>query len=286
MRKFLVTFILATAALSAPLNPLERARRLYSRAEYGAALKAALAVPHKDARVYALMGKAYYGTGNFNAATKALERAVALEPGNYDYWHWLGKAWGRRADHAIFFKAPGYAVKCRKAFEKAMKLAPDNLEVINDLFSYYLDAPGFLGGGVDKAEQLSRRIRELDLAEYQYALAQLAKKRKDFTAAENHLRRAMEIEPNDAGRVLDLANFLAERGRIAESDWLFERAGRLAPHSPKVMFARAAAYVRQNRKPGEAKQLLRDYLAAELTPDDPPRREARALLRKAERISG
>jgi len=269
-----------SVVLAAGAAPLEEARRLYTHTDYDAALKLLEPVEHKDAAVWALIGKAHYGKGDFKAATEALERAVAAEPDNSQYWDWLGKAWGQRASSAIFLKAPVYAVRCRKAFEKAVELDPQNREALGDLFSYYLDAPGFLGGGIEKAEKIARRFGELDEAEHQYTLAQLAKKRKDFPSAEKHLRRAMELDPDDAGRILDLAKFLAEQGRITESDRLFERARRVAPGSPKVLFERAAVFLRQKRNPAEARRLLEQYLAADLTPDDPPRREAEALLEK------
>jgi len=192
----------------------------------------------------------------------------------------FSKAYGRRAETSIFFRAPAYARKCHQAFEKAVQLDPENLEAINDLFSYYLDAPGWLGGGLRKAEALAERIGRLDEAEYQYAEAQLAKKRKQYAAAERHLRRAVELEPGDVGRRIDLAEFLADRGRLQESDEVFERAREIAPDSPKLWFAMARTYIKEKRRPAEARRLLEQYLAAELTPEDPPRAEARRLLDK------
>ena len=51
--------------------------------------------------------------------------------------------------------APGHASKAHRYFEKAVELDPKNLEAMNDLFEYYLEAPGFLGGGFDKAQALA-----------------------------------------------------------------------------------------------------------------------------------
>jgi cytochrome c-type biogenesis protein CcmH/NrfG len=79
---------------------------------------------------------------------------------------------------------------------------------------------------------------------------------------------------------VDLARFYARRGRTEESDAAFAQASRLAPNDPEVWFARAKTYIEKNRNPAEARQLLDRYLAAGLTPDNPPRREARQLLDK------
>ena len=264
--------------MAADAGALDQARRLYQQTRYEQAVK--LLSRQRSAEALALLGKAHYGLEDYKEAIKALERAVAAEPDNAHYWNWLGKAYGRRAETGSFLSAPGAASKCRKAFEKAVELAPDCIEAINDLFSYYLDAPGFLGGGKDKAATLAERVKPLDEAEYEYLQAQLARKREDFGAAERHFRRALGLEPKRVGRHLDLAAFLSEQGRYEESDRQFDEAGKLAPDAPKVLFSRAKAFIRAGRNLDEARELLRRYLEAELTPEDPPRPEARRLLER------
>jgi len=83
------------------------------------------------------------------------------------------------------------------------------------------------------------------------------------------------------GRVLDLARYLAKRGRIPESDAVLEQAGRLSPNDPRVAFARAKIYVDQRRNLPQAQELLHQYLDSRLTPDDPPKSAAEKLLRQA-----
>jgi Flp pilus assembly protein TadD len=82
------------------------------------------------------------------------------------------------------------------------------------------------------------------------------------------------------GRVLVLARYLANHGRVKESDALFEQAARMAPNNAKVMFDRAAAYIKENRDLDLARKLLEQYLQAPLTPEDPPRERAEAMLKK------
>jgi hypothetical protein len=48
-----------------------------------------------------------------------------------------------------------------------------------------------------------------------------------------------------------------------------------------VLFAQAAAYIQNKRKLDEAEALLGRYLELQTTPEDPPRREATALLKEA-----
>jgi thioredoxin-like negative regulator of GroEL len=77
---------------------------------------------------------------------------------------------------------------------------------------------------------------------------------------------------------------LSSRGRYAESDALFRNAMERHPNTPKVLYARAAAYIRSRRKLEEAEALLEKYLASQTTPDDPTRQEARELLTSARNL--
>jgi len=280
MLKFFLLFVLALAAEAPAELPLERARDLYQHIRYQAALDLLLPLDSKDAPTLALIGKCYFRLGEFKKASDVLEDAVALDPGNSQYHHWLGKAFGRRAETSSFITAPGYASNCRRHFEKAVELDPKNLLAINDLFEYYLAAPGFLGGGSEKAAALAERIRALDPAEYHYAQAQLARKRKDLAAAEQELRRALELAPAQVGRHIDLARFLARQGRHQESDAVFQQAVKIAAGAPKLLYAKASVNVETKRNLDEARRLLERYLASDLTPDDPPPEKARQLLRQ------
>ncbi len=268
------------AALWAATPEFDRARKLYNRTDFDGSLKILLAIEPKDAAVLELIGRNYYMTGDYRRATDWLEKALAAAPSSSSPALWLGRAYGRRAETSSMLTAPGYAGKARKYFEKAVALNPRDLEAANDLLEYYLQAPGFLGGGYEKAAELAERIAERDPVEGYYARAKLAEKRKDSRGAEEHLRRAAEMAPQQVGRLIDLAKFLARQGRFQESDQSFQRAETIAPNSPKLMFERANTYIKSGRNLQQARALLQRYLNAELTPDDPPRYVAEELLRK------
>ncbi len=283
MRIALLVAIVVSLAGGAVASPpeLERARQLYRHTEYQEALRLLAPVSQKDAAVYDLMGRCYYMQGDPKKASEALEKAVQLDQKNPEYNLWLGRAYGRRAETSSFITAPGFASKAHDYFERAVQLNPNDLEAISDLFEYYLDAPGFLGGGFDKASALAERIGKLNPAEYHWAQARLAEKRKEFQTAEEQFRRAADLAPRQVGRVIDLAKFLAKNGRYQESEEAFRRAESIDPNSPKLMFERASTYIRAGRNLDTARDLLRRYLESPLTPDDPPRREAEQLLRQA-----
>jgi len=261
---------------------IEQADRLYRHTDYHASLRLLGSEHNPDAAFYSLMGKDHFMLGEYKKAVDAFEKAAAMEPSNSMYQLWLGRAYGRRAETSGWLTAGGNAVKARQSFEKAVALDPNNREALNDLFDYYLNAPGLLGGGADKAEAIARRIANERPAESEFEEAQLAEHRRQFDAAEAHLRRAVQFAPREVGRVVDLARFLAKRGRLEESDARFTEAERLAPHDPTVAFAEAKVDIENRRKLERARKLLEQYLAAEITPDDPPKQAAEQLLHTAD----
>lgn len=284
MRRIVFTtagfLLLTSVAAQAESLAWTRAHELYQRTDYAGSLKELLAARERNAAVLLLMGKDYFGLAQYNQATDSLEKAAALAPTNAECFLWLGRAYGRRAEMANPFSAPGFASKARQMFEKAVALDPSNREAAGDLFDYYLGAPGFLGGGVNKAEALAASVAQRDPAEGHYYQAELDERRKEYNSAEGHLRAALELAPRQVGRIIALARYLSAHGRTKESDALFDQAERIAPEDPRVMYERASAYVKGGRNLDEARRLLQSYLRATVTPSDPPKSEAQDLLRK------
>ena len=271
------TLVLASFVLLAPAAPLDTARELYGKAQFEQTIQALKG--DNSAAALQLTGQSWFLLGDFKKATDAFDKALEQNANDSPLNAWAGRAYGRRAETGNPLVAPRYASKARQFFEKAVQLDPRNLEALNDLFEYYLQAPGFLGGGKDKAARMAAQIAALDKAEGHFASARMAEENKDYAGAEKWLRFALAAAPTQVGRVLDLAKFLAKRGRIDESEAEFAKADKLAPNSPNVMFARASSYIEGKRNLDTARGLLRRYLQSQLTPDDPPRYEAEKLLR-------
>jgi tetratricopeptide (TPR) repeat protein len=274
--------LLFASIVCASAADLEQARALYDRTAYDESLKVLKAIPQKDGSLYALMGQNYFMTGEFKKATEVLEKAVAADPRNSDYVLWLGRAYGRRAEHSNLLSALGSASKARQCFEKAVALNPRSSEALNDLLEYQLEAPVYLGGGLDRAKATVALMSQVNPSESQWAQAKVDEKRKQWSSAEDHLRRAIELAPRQVGRLIDLAGFLARQGRYQESDQNFARAEQLAPESLNLLFARAEVYIKSHRNLDVARDLLERYLRADITPEDPPKADARKLLRQIE----
>ncbi len=260
-------------------SDLSKAEDLYKHTDFDGSL--ALLEKHSgDHCTNFLVARDYYMLGDFKKAADYLQMAVSQQPGNSEYMDWLGRALGKRAESSNPLMAPGLAGKARDAFEKSVELNPKNLDALSDMFDYYLEAPGFLGGGFDKALAIAERTAKLDPAQGYFEKAKLAQKRKEFQSAEDQLRQAINLGPHQVGHLLALGRFLANQGRNKESDAVFLEAQAKHPNAPQVLFAWASVLVKQKRDLPQAKTMLEKYMQASLTPDDPPKHEARRLLRE------
>jgi tetratricopeptide (TPR) repeat protein len=276
-----LVLVIAAVAAAANIPNLDRARELYQRTDYQASLNLLLPSTSEPGALQ-LMGQDYYMLGEFKKATDAFDHAMAKGSPTEELYLWAGRAYGRRAETSGPFTAAGLANKAHKFFEAAVGLNISDREATGDLLDYYIGAPGFMGGGIDRARNLAQRVLAVDPAEGQHMLAVIAEHDKQYGAEEQHLRRAIELAPHQAMRLMELARFFAKRGRIKESDEEFAQASRIAPQDHRILFYRAETYVEGKRDLGEARSLLETYLRAQLTPEDPPRQKAEDLLKKAQ----
>jgi tetratricopeptide (TPR) repeat protein len=255
-------------------NPaLARAEELYQKTDFEGSLALVNKQP-ADSRTQFLAARDFFMLGDFKKSVEYLRKASAAESSNAEYMDWLGRAYGKRAETANPLFAPGLAGKARQAFERAVELDGTNRDALSDLFDYYLNAPGFLGGGYDKALAVAGKMSKVDPSEAYFAKAELAQKHQQYEAAEQHLRQAVAVAPHEVGHLIALARFLANQGRTGESDAVFQQAQRVSPNAPRVWFAKADVLIKQKRNLSEAKMLLRQYVQAPITVDDPPRQQA------------
>ena len=260
---------------------LAQAEELYQRTDFERSL-ALLDRQANDTATSFLAARDYFMMGEFKKAIDYLQKATAAAPKNSEYMDWLGRAYGKRAETSNPLIAPGLANKARQAFERSVELDGSNRDALSDLFDYYLNAPGFLGGGYDKAMAVANRMSLVDPSEAYFAKAQLEQKHKEYEAAEQHLRQAVAVAPHQVGHLIALAKFLANQGRTGESDAVFQQAEKVTPNAPRVWFARADVLIKQKRNLSEAKMLLQQYVRAPITVDDPPKQQAVRLLKQAE----
>src|SRR5215475_8104640 len=142
-----------------------------------AALHGQISSTPNDALAHNLLCRAYFTLGQWDRGIPACEKAVALAPDNGQYHLWLGRIYGEKADKAGFLTAAGLAGRVRTEFETAVKLNPNSADARSDLAEFYLEAPGIVGGGRDKAMQQVTPLAQLDPARAHWVSARVAEKK-------------------------------------------------------------------------------------------------------------
>ena len=263
---------------------LAEAEQSFQKAQYSDVIRQISAASDKSLSARFLLGKAQYQTGEFDASASTLQAVASMPDAKSTHYNWLGRAYGMQAERANPFSAMGLAKKARDAFEKAAQLDASNLEAASDLFSYYLAAPSFLGGGLDKAHALAERVKALNPAEYAGMQAQLAEKEKNYAKAESQYREAIRLDAKRIGRWIDLAKFYTRREQHKQADDALSKGRALQPSAPRLLYDEADLLYRSKREPSRALQLLRKYQQANHTPDDPSPYETKQLTAKLEKL--
>lgn len=223
-----------------------------------------------DAASHNLLCRAYFAVSNWDRAISACERAVSLQPNSSEYHLWLGRTYGEKADSSSFLTAAGLAKKVRNEFERAVQLDPSNVPARVDLAEFYLEAPGIVGGGQDKARAQADLVAKLNPAKAHWIQGRLAEKNKDLPAAEREYRAAIDASRGGANAWLNLALFYRKTGRLDEMQEALKKAADAPLDQPEVLVDAASTLLRANRDLPFATQLVRRYLASTTVEQAPP----------------
>jgi len=215
------------------------------------------------------LGKSYIKIRKWGDGAKEMEKAVKLQPSNAKYHLWLGRAAGFHAEHSSFITALPRARRVLKEFKIARDLAPDDLDVRFDLLEYYLQAPGIMGGGKDKAEAEAEVISKLDPKMGYIARATIHRKNKDWDLARQELTQVTIDYPNDANSWKDLADYLLDRGDFADALDCAQKALILDAESKRSQLIIAASEIGLQKNLEHAAETLHYLTGATLTDEDP-----------------
>jgi len=241
-------------------------------------LRSKLSTSPNDAEAYNLLCRAYFSMGDWDRGISACEKAIVLAPNNSRYHMWLGRIYGEKADGVVFFKAASLAGKVREEFETAVRLDPKNVDARSDLGEFYLEAPGIVGGGRDKAEAQIRALESLDPAKAHYLKGRLAEKKKDSEGAEKEYRAAIDASHGSALTWFNLALFYRHQQRWDEMEAAINHAVSAQMDRPEILMESGEILLRSGRNYSGAVQFLRRYLALNSKVEEAPAFKAHYLL--------
>lgn len=214
------------------------------------------------AETYNLLCRAYFMLDEWDRGIPACERARDLDPNDSLYYLWLGRVYGEKAARVGLFSAAGMAKKVRTSFERAVELEPRNWEARTDLAEFYLEAPGIVGGGKDKARQQADAIMPLNPAMSHWVAGRIAEKSKDTPGAEREYRAAVAVSHSAVRECVDLAIFLRHAGRVDEMEQALHNLESAPVDRRDSLMDGASLLLRTGRDHALAVRLLRLYLSS------------------------
>jgi tetratricopeptide (TPR) repeat protein len=162
-------------------------------------------------------GRAALDANKADDAVEWFEKAVKLDDANAEHHLWLARALGTVAQQANIFRQGFLAKRVKSEFERTVQLDPQSLGGHDGLMQYYMQAPGIMGGSMDKARAEAEAMAKIAPMRGHFARASIADHEKDQTGAERAYRAAVAEFPDSIGAVSALANSLANWKRGDEA---------------------------------------------------------------------
>jgi tetratricopeptide (TPR) repeat protein len=247
--------LFAVAVLVAPLpgQSIEQGVQFFNIRNYQDAKAILLPYGERDATAAYYLGRIEMENDEAGKAVEWFERAVKMNPKSAVYYDWLGRAYGIQAQHANPFRLPFLARKTKNAWETALLIDPDNLDVRDDLIIFYTRAPGFVGGSKEKAREMALEIKKRNAYRGSIAAANLCAADKDTLCVEREMQAMIATYPDSPAVYASLAAFYANQKQFDKSFAVSEQRLQTKPNEPTALYqvGRTASLSGQNLDRGE-----------------------------------
>jgi len=151
----------------------------------------------KNPEVNFYLGKIAVVEGEYDVAVDHLKKAIKYNQNVSDYHLWYARAIGRLSQRSSGIKQVRLAKQTRGVFDIALELDPENHEARYDLIQYCVAAPGFLGGGMPKAYEQARILRQKDPMWGYLGWALVYQSEEKYLTAEKELTAGIERFPDE-----------------------------------------------------------------------------------------
>lgn len=215
-------------------------------------------------------GRALLRSNKLEEAAEALEAAVEAAPGDAEAHHLLGAAYGRQAGAGSMFTKMRLAGKVREHFERAVALAPTNVEYRESLIQFYAQAPAVAGGGVDKARAQAAEIAKLDPVRGDLAYATIARAENKPDEALVRLKAAQAKRPDDPRLALQVGLVMQEQKKYDDAFAWFQQTVQRDPGAMAAWYQIGRTAVLSDSRHAEGEAALKRYLAGQPAEQDPP----------------
>ncbi|MFC4701460.1 tetratricopeptide repeat protein [Glaciecola siphonariae] len=164
-------FHLPTSANNENAASLEMLDSLFKQQQYKTVIKNLKQIPTEKRTVEHFRFLIYsHAELDLDDAEKAAELAVKTLPNEPDVYLMHASIMGAQAGESIF-SALGYAQRALESLNKAVELAPNDVQYRQALVSFHLNAPSIAGGDTDVAFAQIKMIETLDWVQGKVNLA-------------------------------------------------------------------------------------------------------------------
>jgi tetratricopeptide (TPR) repeat protein len=204
----------------------------------------------QDGRAAYMLSRVRSQFGELDDALKYAQMAVQSDPKNASYHLQLAQAYGDLAEKASMLRQFGLARKCRTEIEAAMAIDPRNPDNLDAQMSYYLEAPGFLGGDKKKALALAEEIGKINPSRGYLAQVTIAVKENGNDATIEQLyQKAVEADPRNYDALVSMTSYYLQpqRTNLSLAEKYANRALQVDPDRITAYCLLAQTFVKQNR---------------------------------------
>ncbi len=235
MKRSVFLFIILFWASLLHAVTMEEAVALFESKKYDQAREAFLRILEEDesnAAASYYLARLYYSAKEYETALDYAERAVEGNPAIADYHFVYANIMGAIAQKANVFRQGWLAPKILEAYEKTIEL--DSMHVGGHIgaANFYLMAPGFMGGDIEKAKREANTILRLGSDRGRWLLIAIYKKEGDFAGVEEQYELLVKSYPDSGGRP-ELFNrygyYLLQRNKKKKALRMFKRLVELTP---------------------------------------------------------
>ena len=217
-----------------------------------------------DAQALFYMGRIAEEQDRHSEAVDWYEKALKLNDTSATYHFWLGSATGALAQRASKIKQPFLARKVKSEFERASQLDPSMLDPRIGLVDFYVMAPGFMGGSIEKAHQQATEIKKLHPYRGFYAEARIASRQKNVAAEgkayEEALAAARAAAPDSTAPWFSLAAYYRRQARWDDAFALYDSVARRWPNDIAVHLSYGYASSLSGQRLERGEREIRTYL--------------------------
>jgi len=186
----------------------------------------------KDADANYYLGRTYLMLGDYDKAIEYLNTATELDNNVADYHYYLGHSLRIKAQNSNLIKQAWLAPNILKEFERTIELDSTHISAHIGVANFYLRAPSFMGGDIDKAQKESKILLKLSEKHGRLILIGIYEKENKIDLAEQEYE-IFEKSFNDSTDNYSFYNsygyFLLKQKKYDKAIEMFQKQVRLAP---------------------------------------------------------